>query len=88
METLKKTKEKSSTHLKGYILEEVISYLIRTSGYKLLTTENEDKDNLKDIPAGLAVRGKGGYHQADNLGQLNFVSAFTYPLRLFVDFSY
>jgi hypothetical protein len=71
--------------LRGYILEEVLSYLIRTAGYKLLVDSRQDPKNLRPGSAGLEVRGKGGWHQADVLGQLEMVPAFTYPFRLFTE---
>src|SRR5439155_12961151 len=37
---------------------------------------------------GLVVKGRGANHQADALGQLNWIPAFTYPLRLFVEAKY
>jgi hypothetical protein len=37
------------------------------------------------MSAGVGVIGRGGKHQADVLGQLEWVPAFTYPLRLFVE---
>lgn len=71
--------------LKGYILEEALTYLIRTAGYKLLTDKKQDPDNLQGGQAGLEVRGRGGWHQADVLGQLEMIPAFSYPFRLFLE---
>lgn len=71
--------------LKGYILEELIAYFIRTSGYSLLVDRSQDTYSLKNGSAGLEVRGKGAWHQADVLGQFDMHPAFTYPLRLFTE---
>lgn len=71
--------------LRGYILEEALSYLIRTAGYKLLVDSSQDSTNLRPGSAGLEVRGRGGWHQADVLGQLEMNPAFTYPFRLFTE---
>lgn len=71
--------------LRGYILEEALSYLIRTAGYKLLVDSKQDVINLRPGSAGLEVRGRGGWHQADVLGQLEMIPAFTYPFRLFTE---
>lgn len=71
--------------LKGYILEEVLAYLVRTTGYKLLVDSSQDPRDLENRGNGLVVRGRGGVHQADVLGQLEWIPAFTYPLRLFVE---
>lgn len=71
--------------LKGYILEEIIAYLIRNTGYNLLVDPIQDKRELARKGNGLVVRGRGAVHQADVLGQLAWIPAFTFPLRLFVE---
>jgi hypothetical protein len=69
----------------GYILEEVLAYLIKGTGYTLLVDPCQDPRELVYSGGGIAVRGRGGIHQADVLGQLSWVPAFTFPLRLFVE---
>ncbi len=71
--------------LRGYLLEEALAYLIRTSGYKLLVDPRQDSYNLQNGQAGIEVRGRGGWHQADVLGQLEIIPAFSYPFRLFME---
>ena len=71
--------------LRGYILEEVLAYLIRNAGYELLVDARQDSRELVRGRAGLAVRGRGADHQADVLGELGWIPAFTYPLRLFAE---
>lgn len=71
--------------LKGYILEEVLAYLIRNTGYKLLVDSRQDPQDLDNRGNGLVVKGRGGVHQVDVLGQLEWIPAFTFPLRLFVE---
>lgn len=71
--------------LKGYILEEVLAYLIRHTGYKLLVDSRQDPQDLDNRGNGLVVKGRGGVHQVDVLGQLEWIPAFTFPLRLFVE---
>ena len=71
--------------LKGYILEELIAYLIRNTGYKLLVDPIQDERELARKGNGLVVKGRGAVHQADVLGQLAWIPAFTFPLRLFVE---
>lgn len=71
--------------LKGYLLEETIAFLIRNVGYRLLTHESEDTQELKRERHGLTVRGRGWWHQADVLGELEWTPAFTFPIRLFVE---
>src|SRR5690606_5568976 len=75
--------------LKGYLLEEVLAWLLRTSGYRLLT----EADDTARIPwkvletrnHGLVVRGRGAWHQADALGEFPYVPPFSLPIRLFAE---
>ena len=70
---------------KGYILEEILAYLIRTSGYSLITTAPSNDPDLSNGHNGLNLRGRGAKHQIDVLGELNWIPAFNYPLRLMVE---
>lgn len=71
--------------LRGYLLEEVLAKMLAGSGYSLLTSEDEDRDALKDGRHGLLVRGRGANHQADALGDLRVPIPFSLPVRLFVE---
>jgi hypothetical protein len=71
--------------LAGYILEELLAYLIRNTGYRLLTDANQDPRELKNNSNGLNVIGRGALHQVDVLGELLWVPAFTFPLRLMLE---
>jgi hypothetical protein len=71
--------------LRGYILEEVLAYLIRNTGYRLLVDPSQDPAELDMRHNGLVVKGRGAVHQVDVLGELSWIPAFTYPLRLFVE---
>ena len=71
--------------LRGYILEEVLAYLISRAGYRLLVHPDQDPDNLTRRGNGLGVKGRGSDHQVDVLGELRWIPAFTFPLRLFVE---
>ena len=75
----------TSDSLKGYILEEVLAYLIRHTGYRLLVDPSQDQDELIRGGNGILVKGRGGNHQVDVLGELQWIPAFTFPLRLFVE---
>lgn len=75
----------SKDTLKGYILEEVLAYLIRNTGYKLLVDPSQDPRELEWRGNGLRVKGRGATHQVDVLGQLRWIPAFTFPIRLFVE---
>lgn len=69
----------------GYVLEELLAWLIRNAGYRLLVDPVQDPRELARRGAGLVVRGRGGVHQADVLGELAWIPAFTFPIRLFVE---
>ncbi|MCK1623334.1 hypothetical protein IVA98_08880 [Bradyrhizobium sp. 160] len=71
--------------LKGYLLEEVVASLIRNAGYRLLTRPEDDPHDLSLMSNGLQVRGRGGFHQADVLGELTWAPAFGNPIRLFIE---
>lgn len=75
----------SKNSLKGYMLEEVLAYLIRTTGYKLLTDPAQDPRDLGLRGNGLVVKGRGAVHQVDVLGELKWIPAFTFPLRLILE---
>lgn len=71
--------------LSGYLLEETLCQLLRENGYRLLQSESDDPDALRDSSRGLLVRGRGAEHQADALGDLLLPSPFSLPIRLFVE---
>lgn len=68
--------------LAGYILEEMLAYLLRNAGYRLITDASQDPRELANRHHGLVVRGRGADHQVDVLGELLWIPAFTFPLRL------
>lgn len=73
--------------LAGYLLEEFIASLVQSSGYRLLVHKSQDEFDLKEskLTGDLLVRGRGGDHQVDVLGEFSIVPAFSQPLRLFVE---
>jgi hypothetical protein len=71
--------------LRGIVLEEVLARLLQDNGYKLLVSEHQDPEALRQDKHGLLVRGRGGEHQADVLGELDLPVPFSLPLRLFVE---
>ncbi len=75
----------SKDALKGYLLEEVLAYLIKGAGYRLLVDPSQDPRDLDRKQNGLVVKGRGSDHQVDVLGQLYWIPAFTFPIRLFVE---
>src|SRR5579862_6617253 len=75
----------SQETLRGYVLEEILARLVQNTGYRLLVDASQDTDELENRSNGLAVRGRGGSHQVDVLGELLWIPAFTFPLRLIVE---
>src|SRR6266568_1984499 len=72
--------------LAGYLLEELLAGLIQNAGYRLLTDRSQDPHGLCKARNGdLLVRGRGGNHQVDVLGEFKFVPTFSQPVRLFVE---
>ncbi|WP_416903466.1 hypothetical protein [Micromonospora echinospora] len=72
--------------LAGYILEELLARLVQSAGYRLLVHEAQDRVELKSKPNGdLQVKGRGGVHQVDVLGEFTVVPAFSQPVRLFIE---
>ncbi|MET9567482.1 hypothetical protein [Streptomyces tauricus] len=79
----------SEAALRGYILEEVLAWMLRSSGYEVLTAQDDGEEppwkTLEERNHGLVVRGRGAWHQADTLGQFRYVPPFSLPVRLFVE---
>ncbi|WP_245936291.1 restriction endonuclease [Streptomyces cahuitamycinicus] len=75
--------------LRGYLLEEVLAWLLRSSGYRLLTEQDDSARPpwkvLEKRKHGLVVRGRGAWHQADTLGEFQYVPPFSLPIRLFAE---
>ncbi|GAA2274665.1 hypothetical protein GCM10010430_70830 [Kitasatospora cystarginea] len=72
--------------LQGYLLEEALSWLLRNSGYSLLTEVRHDPEELTIGYGGaLCVRGRSARHQVDVLGEFAFTPAFSLPVRMFLE---
>ncbi|MFF4521302.1 hypothetical protein [Streptomyces bluensis] len=74
--------------LRGYLLEESLAWLLRSSGYRLLVHEDQDPVELVSDGDTLRVRGRGAVHQVDVLGEFAFTPAFSMPVRLFLEAKY
>ncbi|WP_157488770.1 hypothetical protein [Pseudofrankia sp. DC12] len=70
--------------LRGYLLEECLAWLLRASGYDLLTAA-DDTEVLDVRSSDLIIRGRGAWHQADVLGEFLYTPPFSLPVRLFVE---
>ncbi|MEV4078777.1 hypothetical protein AB0J43_00610 [Nonomuraea fuscirosea] len=71
--------------LRGYLLEEALAWLLRSSGYQLLVAAEQDPQDLVSEGSTLKVRGRGTAHQVDVLGEWAFNPAFSLPIRLFLE---
>jgi hypothetical protein len=71
--------------LRGYLLEEALAWLLRNSGYELLTDKDQDPEALDWDRGALVVRGRGANHQADVLGNFALTPAFSLPIRMFLE---
>ncbi|MFE4599568.1 hypothetical protein ACFRKE_01780 [Kitasatospora indigofera] len=71
--------------LRGYLLEEALAWLLRSSGYRLLVHQSQDPEELVTDGNTLRVRGRGALHQVDALGEFAFTPAFSMPVRLFLE---
>ena len=79
----------SISALKGFLLEEALAKLLENSGYTLITkkvlTQKSLYPEFISKGNGLNIKGRGGIHQADALGQFPISIPFNYPVRLFVE---
>lgn len=71
--------------LRGLVLEELLARLLQDNGYRLLVSEKQDPEALVQANHGLLVRGRGGNHQADVIGEFDLPVPFSLPLRVFVE---
>ncbi|MER2121417.1 MAG: hypothetical protein ABS935_14190 [Solibacillus sp.] len=79
----------SISALRGFLLEEALSKLLENSGYTLIDRQVLNyPDRYPEFVSrgnGLNIKGRGGTHQADVLGQFPISIPFNYPVRLFVE---
>ncbi len=68
--------------IRGAILEEAVSFLLRKVGYRIATHRDFGTRNGH---SGLEVQGRGCWHQIDTLACFDASPAFMYPLRLLVE---
>ena len=70
--------------IRGMLLEEVLLYLLRNSGYRTIENANNDP-TLKNGPAGIKVKGRGCDHQIDAIADFIVNQPFSNPQRLLVE---
>lgn len=75
-----------TAQLRGVLLEEVLLFLLRFSGYRTITeTRIEDDPTLSPHAAGLSVKGRGARHQIDAIADSIVTPPFSHPQRLLVE---
>jgi hypothetical protein len=75
-----------TAQLRGMLLEEVLLFLLRFSGYRTITETRIDTDpTLSQHPAGLSVIGRGARHQIDAIADSVVTPPFSHPQRLLVE---
>lgn len=74
----------SDSQLRGALLEELILYMLRRSGYRTIEKALGDP-NLNDGHSGLEVAGRGAWHQIDALAEFFFQTPFSNPQRLVIE---
>lgn len=72
----------NESQLKGKIFEKIIEIYLEQQGYEVIPKEIKNYYGVCEEPHGLTVKGRGGRHQIDTLGQFQFHIPFVYPLRL------
>lgn len=70
--------------IRGMLLEEVLLYLIRHSGYTPVADKGQD-NTLCPMAGGLGVRGRGTQHQVDVIADFCFYPPFSHPQRLLLE---
>lgn len=74
----------SADQIKGVLFEEVVLFLLRTSGY-ITISEPAGDPTLKLSASGLCVRGRGAEHQIDAIADFSVHQPFANPQRLLVE---
>lgn len=75
--------EQAKSQLKGYLLEIALSHLVKKSGFHYINKENRQDIILSK--GNLCIRGRGGLHQCDALGELEYNIPFSVSHRLFLE---
>ena len=71
--------------IKGMLLEEVLLYLLRASGYSVVEKADKNDSTIKQGKAGLELLGRGGVHQIDAIADLAISPPFSNPQRLLLE---
>lgn len=68
--------------LRGKIFESLLKFYLKQQGYTVIPQEIQGYYGVSRRSNGLNIRGRGGWHQVDALGQFQFQIPFVYPIRL------
>lgn len=67
---------------KGKIFEEWLKIYLKKQGYTVIPEQIRDSYGVPKRADSTHVKGRGGWHQIDALGQFEFQIPFVYPIRL------
>ena len=71
--------------IKGMLLEEVLLYLLRASGYSVVEKADKNDLTIQQGKAGLELLGRGGVHQIDAIADFAISPPFSNPQRLLLE---
>jgi len=73
------------TQFRGYILEHVLAYILKASGYSIIDKISRIEPDITKENNGLNITGRGAKHQIDVIGDLDWIPVFTFPTRLIIE---
>jgi len=77
-------KQRNPRNIRGMLLEEVLLFLLKKSGYNVIDRAGNDP-TLLELRGGLYVRGRGGDHQIDAIADYIVKQPFSNPQRLLLE---
>ena len=72
----------NENQMRGKIFEEILKFYLEQHGYVIIPEKIQNYYGVRKNCNGLNVKGRGGWHQIDALGQFQFQIPFVYPIRL------
>jgi hypothetical protein len=72
----------NENQIRGRIFEEILKFYLEQQGYEIIPKQIQNYYGVRSGSNGLNVKGRGGWHQIDALGQFQFQIPFIYPIRL------
>lgn len=72
----------TEAQFKGKIFENLLRFYLKQQGFTVVPRKIQNYYGVSERANGLNVKGRGGWHQVDALGQFQFQVPFVYPIRL------